>query len=85
MPPSAHDVGADAERMHAGERHEHADRQGENGNERAACMQEKQHAHGGDDEAFLDERARERVNGAVDQLRTVIDRRRPAHRRAERV
>ena len=71
----AHDVGADAERMHAGERHQHADRQREDGDERAARMQKKQHAHGGDDEAFLDERARERMNGAADQLRAVIDRR----------
>ena len=71
----AHDVGADAERMHAGESHQHADRQREDGDKRAACMQKKQHADGGDDEAFLDERARERMDRAADELRAVIDRR----------
>ena len=70
----AHDVGADAERMHAGKGHQHADRQRENGDKRAARMQQKQHADRGDDEAFLDERARERMDRAADELRAVIDR-----------
>ena len=74
MPPKTHDVGADAERMHAGEGDKHADRQREDGNERAARMQKKEDAHGSNDQAFLDERAGERMNGAPDQLRTVVDR-----------
>ena len=71
----AHDVGADAKRMHAGEGDEHADGQRENGDKRAPRMEKKQHAHGGHDQAFLDQRAREGVDSAAYELRTVIDRR----------
>ena len=41
---------------------QHADRQHEDGDQRAARMQQEQHADRGDDQAFLDQRALERVD-----------------------
>ena len=51
--------------MHRGEGHQHADRQRENGDQRAADVQEEHDAHQRDDEAFLDQRVRERVDRAT--------------------
>ena len=70
----AHDVGADAERVHPGEGHQHADRQGQDRHQRAADMQQEDDADRGDDQALLEQGVLERVDRAVDQLRAVIDR-----------
>ena len=53
----AHDVGADAEQLHGQERHQDADGQHQDGDERAAHMQQEHDAHQRDDEAFLEQRA----------------------------
>ena len=74
MPPEAHDVGAEAERLHRRERDQHADRQHDDGDERAAHMQQEDDADERDDDAFLDERPAQRLDRGVDELRAVIDR-----------
>ena len=60
---------------------QHAERQHDDGDQRAAHMQQEHDADERDDEALLDQRALERVDGAVDQVGAVVDRldaRRPA-------
>ena len=69
----AHDVGRNTERMGGGKRNQNADRQRDDGNKRAACMPEEQKADQRHDDAFLDERAHQRVDGAADELGAVID------------
>ena len=64
------------ERVHADEGDQHAERQRDDGDERAAHMQQEDEADERDDQAFLDQRALERVDGAVDQIGAVIDRHR---------
>ena len=70
----AHDVGADAEHLHGDERHEDAHGEHEDGDQRAAHVQQKDDAHQRDHHAFLKERRLERGDGAVDELRAVVDR-----------
>ena len=52
----AHDVGADAERLHRDERHQNADRQHDDRHQRRADVQQEGDAHQGDDDALLDQR-----------------------------
>ena len=70
----AHDVRADAEQLHAAIGDQHADRQHEDGDQRAAHMQQEHDADERDDQALLDQRALERLDGAVDQVGAVVDR-----------
>ncbi|GJE71125.1 hypothetical protein CHKEEEPN_2669 [Methylorubrum podarium] len=70
----AHDVGADSERPHAGEGHQDADRQHQDGHERAAHVQQEHDADERDDDALLDQRVAQGVDGRVDELRAVVDR-----------
>ena len=69
----AHDVGVDAERPHADEGGEDGDRQHQDGDQRRAQMQQENDADQRDDQAFLGQRALERVDGTVDQFGAVID------------
>ena len=70
----AHDVGAQAQQLHAEIGDQHAERQRDDGDQRAAHVQQEDDADEGDDDAFLDQRALQRVDGAVDQVRAVVDR-----------
>ena len=69
-----HDVGGEAERPHADIGDEHAERQRDDGDEGAPRMQEEDDANQRDDEAFLDQRALQRVDGAVDEVRAIVHR-----------
>ena len=60
----AHDVGAEAQQLHGGEGDQDADRQHEDRHQRAAHMQQEDDADQRDDDAFLDQRVLERVDGA---------------------
>ena len=64
----AHDVGAQAQQLHAQIGDQHAERQRDDGDQRAAHMQQEDDADQRDDDAFLDQRALERLDGAVDQV-----------------
>ena len=57
MPPRLMMLEPTPKRLHRGESHEHAHRQHDDGDERAANMQEKHDADERDDDAFLDESA----------------------------
>ena len=70
----AHDVGAQAQQIHAEIGDQHAERQRDDGDQRAADMQQEHDADERDDEALLDERALERVDRAVDEVGAVVDR-----------
>ncbi|MGY4504453.1 hypothetical protein ACVWYH_008410 [Bradyrhizobium sp. GM24.11] len=70
----AHDVGADSEQLHRSERHKDPDRQHQDRDQRAADMQQEDDADERDDEAFLEQRMLERVDGRVDEMRPVVDR-----------
>ena len=72
--PEAHDVGAQAQQIHAEVGNQHAERQRNDGDERAAHVQEEHHADERDDRALLDQRSLERVDRAVDQVGAVVDR-----------
>ena len=58
----AHDVGAEPQQLHRAEGHQDADGQHEDGDERAADMQEEDDADERHDDAFLDQRALERLD-----------------------
>jgi hypothetical protein len=62
------------EQIHAEVGDQHADRQRDDGDKRAAQMKKKEHADKRDDDAFLGERPLERADRAIDQVRTVIGR-----------
>ena len=70
----AHDVCAEAEPAHGGKGHEDAYGQHQNGDERAANVQEKDDADKSDDGALFQERAFQSVDSGVDEVRTVVDR-----------
>ena len=70
----AHDVGAEAEQFHRHERHQDADGQHDDGDQGAAHVQEEHDADQRDHEAFLEQRAAQGVDGAIDQLGAVVDR-----------
>src|SRR5665647_987926 len=69
-----HDVRAQPQQIHAQIGDQHAKRQRDDRHQRAAHMQQEHHADDGDDDAFLDQSALERVDGAKDQVGAVIDR-----------
>ncbi len=70
----AHDVGAEPQGPHADIGDENAERQRDDGDERAARMQQEDDADERDNQALLDQRALQRVDGAVDESRTIVDR-----------
>src|SRR5262249_34371813 len=70
----AHDVGTQAQRVHAEICDQYAKRQGDDRHERAADVKEKHKADEGDDGALLDQRSLERIDGAVDEVGAVVDR-----------
>ena len=70
----AHDVRTQAQQVHAQIGDQNAERQRDDRHQRAAHVQQKHHAHQRHDDAFLDQGAFERVDGAVDQVRAVVDR-----------
>ena len=69
----AHDVGRDAERPHAGVSNEDAERQRDDGDERAARMQQEHETNERDDQAFLDQRGHERGNRTIDEIGPIVD------------
>ncbi len=69
----AHDVGRDPERVHEDVGDEDAQRQRQDGNQRAARMQQEDDAHERNDQAFLGECRLERRDRALDQLGAVVD------------
>ena len=69
----AHDVGAEPQQPHADIGDQHAERQRDDGDERAAGMQQEDDADERDDEAFLEQGPLQRVDGAVDQVGAVVD------------
>jgi hypothetical protein len=70
----AHDVRAQAQQVHAEVGDQHPDRQCDDGDQRAAHVQKKHDTNEGNDGAFLDQRALERVDRAVDEVGAVVDR-----------
>jgi hypothetical protein len=68
----AHDVGVDPQQVHRQQADEHAAGNDEDGDQRAAAVQEKEDADQRDDEHFLDQRVPQRVDGALDQFRAVV-------------
>ena len=60
--------------LHRAERHQHADRQHQDRDQRAANVQQEHDAHQCDDDALLQQRVLERVDGGVDQVGAVVDR-----------
>ena len=70
----AHNVGADADRMHRQHRQQHSDWQGQDSHEGAADMQQEHDAHQRDDQALLNQRALEIGDRSFDQFGPVIDR-----------
>ena len=74
MPPEAHDVGVDPLAVHDDKADEHAHGKGEDGHQGAAEVKEKNDAHDGHDDAFLDQGSLEVVNGAHDKPGPVVDR-----------
>ena len=73
-PAKAHDVGAEPEKIHAEIRDQHAERQRDDGDQRAANVKEEQDAHKRDDQALFNQGAFEVVDRAINQIRTVVDR-----------
>jgi hypothetical protein len=69
----AHDIGAEAQCLHGGEGHQHADRQHEDRNEGAAHMQQEDDAHQGDDGTFFQEGVAKRLDGRVNESRAIVD------------
>jgi hypothetical protein len=67
-----HDVGIDTLVVHDDERHQHAERQGQDGDERAAQVDEKHQADKRHDDEFLDEFFGEVPDRALDEPRAVI-------------
>ena len=69
-----HDVGAEPDQLHADEGDEDADRQHQDGDERASQMQQEDHADQRHDDALLGQRVLQRVDRRLDQMRAVVDR-----------
>ena len=69
----AHDVRAEPQQPHADIGHQHAERQRDDGDERASRMQQEDDADERDDEAFLEQGSLQRVDGAVDQVGAIVD------------
>ena len=67
-----HDVRADALAEHDDERHQHRDGQNDDGDQRAAEVQQEREADERDDDAFLDQLFFERLDRAVDERGAVV-------------
>jgi hypothetical protein len=70
----AHDVRAQAEQVHAEISDQHPERQRDDGDKRAADVQQEHDADERDDGALLDQRALEGFDRTIDEVRTVVDR-----------
>ena len=70
----AHDVGAQAQHIHAEIGDQHSDRQRDDGDQRTADVQEEHDADERDDQALLDQRALEGIDCAVDEIGAVVHR-----------
>ena len=70
----AHDVGAEPQQLHCTECHQHADGQHQDGDQRAANVQQEHDADQRNDDTFLEQRVLERVDGRIDQVRAVVNR-----------
>ena len=70
----AHDVGAQAQQPHADIGDQHAKRQRDDGDERAAGVQQEDDADQRHDGAFLEQGPLQGIDGAVDQGRAVVHR-----------
>ena len=70
----AHDIGAQPQQLHRAERHQHANRQHQDRDQRAAEVQEEHDANECYDDTFLKQRMLERVDGGVDQVRAIVHR-----------
>ena len=70
----AHDVGAEAQCMQQPHGDEHADRQHQDGDQRAADMQQEHDADERDDDAFFGQCVLQRLDGAVNEIGAVVDR-----------
>ena len=70
----AHDVAAHAQRAHGDESDQDADRQGQDGDQCAPDVHQKNHADDRDDQTFFEQGVLEIVNRALDQAGSVIDR-----------
>jgi hypothetical protein len=69
----AHQVGVHAQQAHRDDRDQHAHRQHQDGHQRRAHVHQEHHADHGHDQALLEQRALERFDRAVDQVRAVVD------------
>jgi hypothetical protein len=69
-----HDRRRHPEQPHGDERREHREGQGDDGQQRAAEVQQKERDDRGHDDHLLGERAPQRVDGAVDERRAVVGR-----------
>ena len=70
----AHDVSVDPEPANQSQCDEHAERQRGQSDQRAACVQQEQRAYKAHDDRFLDQRAPQRLDRAVNQVRAVVGR-----------
>ena len=70
----AHDVGPEPEKLHGRERHQDANRQHDDGHQRAADVQEEDDADQRDHDALLGQRMLERFDGGVNEVGAVVDR-----------
>ena len=69
-----HDVRVDALRTHDDKRDQNAERQAQNDHRRRPQVEQKQGTNERNDDEFLDERALECVDRALDQVRTIVGR-----------
>ena len=68
-----HDIGVESQRPHRQERDQHADRQHDDDNQCAACMQQEHDADQRDDDALLDQRAAQSLDRAMNKVGTIVD------------
>ena len=70
----AHDVGAEAQQLHRHERHQDADGKHHDRHQGAAHVQQEHDAHQRHHDALLEQRPAQGLDGAIDELRAVVDR-----------
>src|SRR5258707_1398733 len=70
----AHDVRADAKRLHGGESHQDADRQHYDRDQSTTHVQQEHDADERNDDAFLGERSLQRLDRIVNEIGTIVDR-----------
>ena len=69
-----HDVGAHADPPHRDEGHQDAERQGQNGHQRRAGVQQEENANQGDDETLFEQLAAEVFDRPVNEIASVVHR-----------